>query len=97
MLPKNAFHLLLGTPWQFDRDFIHQGRKNAYTFKKNGLTYKIQSLMEEESDEVAIAHNLLMSGKEFLNDIKHDEGVGFYIVLKPKEKMTLNRLLYLVK
>lgn len=52
------------------------------------MTYKIHSLVEEETYEAEKNHNLLMSGKEFLNDIKYEEGVGFSIVLKPKEEET---------
>ncbi|XP_074300252.1 uncharacterized protein LOC141631487 [Silene latifolia] len=29
----DACHLLLGRPWEFDRDSVHHGRDNTYTFK----------------------------------------------------------------
>ena len=44
--------------------------------------------MEKEYDEATMVYNLLMSRKDFLNDIKHDEGLQFSIVLKPKEEET---------
>jgi hypothetical protein len=31
-------HVLLGRPWQFDRNIIHDGRNNTYTLEKNGRT-----------------------------------------------------------
>ncbi|XP_074317906.1 uncharacterized protein LOC141654103 [Silene latifolia] len=33
VLPMDACHLLLGRPWEFDRDSVHHGRDNTYTFK----------------------------------------------------------------
>lgn len=47
ILPMDACHLLLGRPWQFDRRAHHDGEKNTYSFQKNGIVYKIQSLSEE--------------------------------------------------
>ena len=32
-------HLLLGRPWQYDKNMIHDGRKNTYTLEKNGRTH----------------------------------------------------------
>lgn len=34
----DACHLLLGRPWQYDRDAIHKGRDNTYSFITNGRT-----------------------------------------------------------
>ena len=34
----HACHLLLGRPWQYDKDAVHHGKKNMYSFKKNGVT-----------------------------------------------------------
>jgi len=31
-----ASHLLLGRPWQFDKDVTYNGRKNTYSFMLNG-------------------------------------------------------------
>ncbi|XP_022855164.1 uncharacterized protein LOC111376433 [Olea europaea var. sylvestris] len=36
VVPMDACHLLLGRPWQFDRDVCHEGRRNAYTFTFSG-------------------------------------------------------------
>ena len=38
VLPMDACHLLLGRPWQYDRDVVYHGKKNLYTFKKGGVT-----------------------------------------------------------
>ncbi|XP_074305313.1 uncharacterized protein LOC141640409 [Silene latifolia] len=36
VIPKDACHVLLGRPWQFDRDVIHRGRSNEYELKVKG-------------------------------------------------------------
>lgn len=57
----DACHLLLGRPWQFDRQAIHDGAKNAYSFKKDGVTFKIQSILEEGDKRVVGPNVLLVS------------------------------------
>ncbi|KAF8082437.1 hypothetical protein N665_0826s0012 [Sinapis alba] len=32
VIPMDACHLLLGRPWQFDRDATHRGKANTYSF-----------------------------------------------------------------
>ena len=34
VVPMNASHLLLGRPLQFDREVVHNGRANTYSFFK---------------------------------------------------------------
>ena len=34
----DSCHLLLGRHWKYDRDFTYHGKKNLYTFKKDGVT-----------------------------------------------------------
>lgn len=62
-LPMDACHLLLGRPWQFDRKDIHDGAKNAYSFKKDGVTFKIQSILEEGEKRATGPNVLLVSEK----------------------------------
>ena len=33
----DACHLLLGRPWQFDREVIHNGKTNTYVFMCGGV------------------------------------------------------------
>ncbi|XP_021975398.1 uncharacterized protein LOC110870528 [Helianthus annuus] len=37
VLPMDACHLLLGRPWQYDRRAKHDGFRNTYSFKKDGV------------------------------------------------------------
>lgn len=32
VVPMDACHLLLGRPWQYDRDAVHKGKNNTYSF-----------------------------------------------------------------
>ncbi|XP_074293077.1 uncharacterized protein LOC141619986 [Silene latifolia] len=36
VVPMDAFHVLLGRPWQFDRNVIHRGRSNEYELVNKG-------------------------------------------------------------
>lgn len=38
VLPMDACHLLLGRPWQYDRDANHRGKENTYNFSFEGRT-----------------------------------------------------------
>ena len=33
----DACHLLLGRPWQYDKEVVHHGKENKYSFKKDGV------------------------------------------------------------
>ncbi|XP_074288563.1 uncharacterized protein LOC141613717 [Silene latifolia] len=36
VVPMDACHLLLGRPWEFDKNTTHQGKENVYSFKHEG-------------------------------------------------------------
>ncbi|XP_022856722.1 uncharacterized protein LOC111377826 [Olea europaea var. sylvestris] len=60
VVPMDACHLLLGRPWQFDRDVCHEGRRNVYTFTFSGK--KIVLLPSEDAQcmsSVGDSSNLL--------------------------------------
>ena len=50
----DAYHLLLGRPWQYDKKVIHDGEKNSYTFLKDGTKVVLLPLKDEKK-----AKNLL--------------------------------------
>jgi hypothetical protein len=41
VIPMDVCHLLLGRPWKYDRNVIHDGRMNTYTLEKNGRTHML--------------------------------------------------------
>jgi hypothetical protein len=44
--PMSAGHLLLGRPWQFDRDATHEGHSNQYCFAHKGVWHVLKSMLE---------------------------------------------------
>jgi hypothetical protein len=66
IIPMDVCHILLGRPWKFDRNVIHDGRKNIYTLEKNGRTHIMLPIEEKKVKEDANTSILLMSRKELL-------------------------------
>ncbi|XP_074302910.1 uncharacterized protein LOC141637245 [Silene latifolia] len=60
VVPMDACHLLLGRPWEFDKNSIHQGRSNTYSFK--------QEMVKEMQQEQRV---LILLSKEILEDVEH--------------------------
>ena len=67
VFPMDTCHLLLGRPWQYEKGVIYDEKENTISFMKDGRTFKIQSLTEEEKTQSKIPSFLLRSGKEFIN------------------------------
>ena len=91
-MPMDVCHILLGGPWKYDINAIHEGKRNAYKFQKDGLNQTLLPLQEEETTGNNDPKDLLMSGKEF---IQHMEGnkVNFSLVCKPKVVLTSTKIL----
>jgi hypothetical protein len=70
VIPMYVCHVLLGRPWQYDMNVIHDGRINTYTLEKNGRTDILLPIEEKKVKDEASASILLMSGKEILNEVK---------------------------
>lgn len=49
VMTMNSCHVLLVTPWQFDRESIYDGKINWYTIMKDGQKYVLSSLKEKEN------------------------------------------------
>ena len=88
VIPMDVCHILLGRPWWFDRNFIHDRRKNTYTLEKNGRTHMLLPIEEKESKEEASKIILLMSGKELLKEVKKGQETQFVVVRKPRFILT---------
>jgi hypothetical protein len=72
VIPMDVCHILLGRPWQFDMNVIHDGRKNTYTIENNGRTHMWLPIEEKKVKEEANTSILLMSGKELLKEVKEE-------------------------
>jgi hypothetical protein len=88
VIPMDVCHILLGRPWQFDRNVIHDGRKNTYTLEKNGRTHMLLPMEEKRAKEEASTSILLMSGKELLKEVKEEQEMQFTVVRKPRVILT---------
>jgi hypothetical protein len=41
VIPMDVCHILLGRPWQYDINVVHDGRMNTYTLEKDGIIHKL--------------------------------------------------------
>jgi hypothetical protein len=73
VIPMDVSHLLLGRPWNYDRNVVHNGRKNTYTLEKNGRMHMLLPIEDKKVKEEMSNTILLMSGKELLDEVKKDE------------------------
>jgi hypothetical protein len=48
VIPMDVCHVLLGRPWQYDRNVVHDGRMNTYTLEKDGRTHRLLPKKDEE-------------------------------------------------
>jgi hypothetical protein len=92
VIPMDVCHLLLGRPWQYDRNVIHDGRKNTYTLEKNGRTDMLLPIKDKEVKPEVRNTVLLMSGKELLKEVKQKEDTQFILVRKPRIVLTSTRV-----
>jgi hypothetical protein len=92
VIPMDFFHLLLGRPWKYDRNVIHDGRKNTYTLEKNGRKHMLLLIKDKEVKLEVRNTVLLMSGKELLNEVKKKEYTQFIVVRKPRIVLTSTRV-----
>jgi hypothetical protein len=92
VIPMDVFHLFMGRPWQYDRNVIHDGRKDTYTLEKNWRTHMLLPIKDREVKHEVSNTILLMSGKELLIEVKKKEELQFIVVWKPKIVLTNTRV-----
>jgi hypothetical protein len=85
-------HILLGRLWKYDRNVIHDGRKNTYNLEKNGRTHMLLPIKDKETRPDVSNIVLLMSGKELLKEVKKKEDTQFIMVRKPRIVLTSTRV-----
>nr|XP_043629900.1 uncharacterized protein LOC122601201 [Erigeron canadensis] len=62
VIPMDACHILLGDPWLYDRRVKHDGFRNTYTFKQDGLIVTLALLRLKD----APPDSVLTSGAAFV-------------------------------
>ncbi|KAH9716064.1 Endonuclease [Citrus sinensis] len=73
----DACHLLLGRPWQYDRNVVHDGKRNTYSFMFNNT--KIVLLPNKEFTLQQDLGNYLLGKKQFIDVVAETKRV--YILL----------------
>jgi hypothetical protein len=73
VIPMDVCHVLLGRPWQYDQHVVHDGRMNTYTLEKDGISHTLHPVKDKEVKPEVSNAILLMSGKEFLTELKKNE------------------------
>jgi hypothetical protein len=92
VIPMDVCHLLLGRPWQYDRNVVHDGRMNTYTLEKDGRTHRLLPIKDKEMKPEVSNTILLMSGKELLTEMEKKEDPQFFVVRKPRIVLTSTRV-----
>jgi hypothetical protein len=92
VIPMDVCHVLLGRPWQFDRNVVHDGRMNTYTLEKDGRTHTLLPGKDKKVEPEVTSTILLMSGKELLTELEKNEDPQFFVVRKPRIVLTSTRV-----
>ncbi|XP_074277507.1 uncharacterized protein LOC141601138 [Silene latifolia] len=69
VVPMDACHLLLGRPWEFDRNTTHQGKDNVYSFKHNGKKVTLTPLPPNQRGYRSPNMSKEVSGVLFLSEV----------------------------
>ena len=68
IIEMDACHVLLGRPSKFDRETVHEGKMNVYSFEMNGKRHRLHPFrrkQEESSNQLP-----MMTDKRIVNDWK---------------------------
>ena len=88
VIPMDACHIFWGRPWQFDKNAIHDWKKNTYTLEKNGRTHMLLPIEDKKLKEEANISILLMSGKQLLSEVKKEHEMQCFVMRKPRVILT---------
>ncbi|KAH9763915.1 Endonuclease [Citrus sinensis] len=77
VVAMDACYLLLGRPWQYDRNIVHDGKRNTYSFMFNNT--KIVLLPNKEFTLQQDLGNYLLGKKQFIDVVAETNRV--YILL----------------
>ena len=47
IIPMDVWHILLGSPLKYEREVVHDGRKNTYSLEKDGKRHTLSPLEDE--------------------------------------------------
>ncbi|GJT13555.1 putative nucleotidyltransferase, ribonuclease H, partial [Tanacetum coccineum] len=73
VVPMDACHLLLGRPWEYDRDITHNGRTNTYSFLFGGV--KITLMPNKPKEVVSKPIGTLLTLWQFEDELEIGDDV----------------------
>ncbi|GKA95170.1 putative nucleotidyltransferase, ribonuclease H [Tanacetum coccineum] len=73
VVPMDACHLLLGRPWEYDRDTTHYGRANTYSFLFDGV--KITLMPNKPKELVNKPTGNLLTLSQFQDELQMGDDV----------------------
>ena len=86
VVPMDVCHLLLGRPWQYDRQIIYDGFKNTYTFRKDGHKIVLAPLKPTIAPASKPAEqNSLLSKSEMEKEIRAGSDVMALVAIEETE------------
>ncbi|GKA01706.1 putative nucleotidyltransferase, ribonuclease H [Tanacetum coccineum] len=68
VVPMDACHLLLGRPWEYDRDITHNGRTNTYSFLFGGV--KITLMPNKPKEVISKPTDTLLTLSQFEDELE---------------------------
>ena len=80
VVPMSATHLLLGRPWQYDKNAMHEGRTNRYTFVEKGKKVILAPLTP-----VQVKEDHIYLQKSIEEENKKKEAKKMTVLAKPRE------------
>ncbi|KAF5960259.1 hypothetical protein HYC85_001468 [Camellia sinensis] len=84
IVTMDACHILLGRPWQYDRQSLHDSKWNAYTVVKNDIRFTLLSMKEKvtskDVSKSSTSATTLLPSKEFVEKSR-DFGIVLVLVL----------------
>ena len=86
VVPMDVCHLLLGRPWQYDRQIIYDGFKNTYTFRKDGHKVVLAPLKPTIAPAFKpVEQNSLLSKSELDKEIRAGSDVMALVAIEETE------------
>ncbi|XP_065620600.1 uncharacterized protein LOC136063732 [Quercus suber] len=82
VVPMDACHILLGRPWQYDRQTMHDGKKNTYTLSKDNQQFTLLPMKEKVTSKSSTTS--LLASKSF---IQESQDSGYILALIPVNTM----------
>ena len=87
IMPMDVCHVLLGRPWQYDRKVVHEGRRNNYSFEKDGMKHVLLPLEEGSTVEQQETKVVMLTVKKCLQRLEEEE-LSYDVMCKPKVVIT---------